>query len=66
MEDYETGEPFTAHTINSVPFIYVNDADKQAELLPEEEGKLSDVAPTMLNLLEIEIPEEMTGQQLLK
>ncbi len=66
MEDYETGEPFTAHTINPVPFIYVNDADKQAKLLPEEEGKLSDVAPTMLNLLEIEIPEEMTGQQLFK
>ena len=64
MKDYETGEPFTAHTSNLVPLIYMNDADKNAELI--DDGKLSDFAPTILDLLEIEIPEEMTGNQLIK
>ncbi|MBM7556811.1 2,3-bisphosphoglycerate-independent phosphoglycerate mutase [Halanaerobacter jeridensis] len=64
MKDYETGEPFTAHTSNLVPLIYVNDEDKDAELI--ENGKLADFAPTILDLLGIEAPEEMTGDNLIK
>ncbi|MFO7819735.1 MAG: 2,3-bisphosphoglycerate-independent phosphoglycerate mutase [Halanaerobacter sp.] len=64
MKDYETDEPFTAHTSNLVPLIYVNDEDKDAELI--EDGKLADFAPTILDLLEIEVPEEMTGSNLIK
>jgi 2,3-bisphosphoglycerate-independent phosphoglycerate mutase len=64
MKDYETDEPFTAHTSNLVPLVYVNDHNKDVELI--DDGKLSDFAPTILNLLKIEIPEEMTGNQLIK
>ena len=64
MKDYETGEPFTAHTSNLVPLVYMNDEDKDAELI--EDGKLADFAPTMLDLLGIEAPEEMTGDNLIK
>ncbi len=66
MVDYDTGEPFTAHTTNPVPLIYVNDDNKDAKLLQEGEGKLADIAPTMLRLLGIDIPKEMTGEQLIK
>lgn len=66
MVDYDTGEPFTAHTTNPVPLLYINDNDKDAELLAEGEGKLADFAPTMLKLLGIDIPAEMTGNQLIK
>ena len=64
MKDYDTDEPFTAHTSNLVPLIYVNDEDKEAELI--DNGKLADFAPTILDLLEIEVPEEMTGSNLIK
>lgn len=60
MLDYETEEPFTAHTCNPVPLILVN--NKPYKLKP---GKLADIAPTMLELLGIEKPEEMTGESLL-
>ncbi|GAB6100155.1 2,3-bisphosphoglycerate-independent phosphoglycerate mutase [Halanaerocella petrolearia] len=63
MMDYETEEPFTAHTTNPVPFVYINDQAKDAQLI--EDGKLADFAPTMLNLLGIDVPEEMTGEQLI-
>ena len=59
MLDYETEEPFTAHTCNPVPLILVN--NKPYKLKP---GKLADIAPTMLELLGIEKPEEMTGESL--
>ena len=62
MIDYETGEPFTAHTTNPVPFILVN-ADPCVSL--REGGCLADVAPTLLELMEIEQPKEMTGRSLL-
>jgi len=61
MIDYETGEPHTAHTTNPVPFILIS--DRKYKLRP---GKLADVAPTMLKLLGIEKPEEMTGQPLIE
>ena len=58
----EEGKPFTAHTTNPVPFIYVN-GDKSGELT---EGKLCDIAPTMLSAMGMDIPAEMTGTVLLK
>ncbi len=66
MVDYDTGEPFTAHTTNPVPLIYVNDNDKDAQVVANGEGKLADFAPTMLKLLNVDIPQEMTGNQLIK
>lgn len=61
MSDYVTKEPHTAHTSNRVRCIYVSD-DEGASL---RDGKLSDVAPTMLKLLGIEMPVEMTGESLI-
>lgn len=60
--DYETGEPFTAHTTNPVPFILVN-ADPAYKL--REGGCLADIIPTLLELMEMEQPKEMTGKSLL-
>jgi 2,3-bisphosphoglycerate-independent phosphoglycerate mutase len=62
MEDYETGEPWTAHTTNPVPFILVN-ADPAYKLA--EGGRLCDIIPTMLELMGMEQPAEMTGKSLL-
>jgi len=61
MIDYETGEPYTAHTTNKVPFIVVNDGDVKIR----EGGRLSDIIPTILDLAGIEIPAEMTGKTLI-
>ena len=62
MIDYETGEPWTAHTTNPVPFILVN-AGADYDLA--EGGKLCDIIPTMLELMDIPQPEEMTGKSML-
>ncbi len=62
MIDYETGEPFTAHTTNPVPFILVN-ADSKYKL--RENGCLADIAPTLLQMMELPQPAEMTGKSLL-
>ena len=62
LVDYETGEPFTAHTTNPVPFILVN-ADPSYTL--REGGKLGDIVPTLLELMGMEQPKEMTGTSLL-
>ena len=59
MFNKETGQPHTAHTTNPVPFIYVG---REASM--ENHGALSDVAPTMLYLMGIEQPNEMTGRSL--
>lgn len=64
MVDPVTGVPFTAHTTNDVPFIVVNSNVENLQL--REEGTLADVAPTILNLLNIEQPNEMTGLSLIK
>jgi 2,3-bisphosphoglycerate-independent phosphoglycerate mutase len=60
--DYETGEPFTAHTTNPVPFILVN-ADPAYKL--REGGCLADIAPTLIELMGLKQPNEMTGKSLL-
>lgn len=57
----EDGNPFTAHTTNVVPLIVTN-----SHLKLEENGKLGDLAPTILALLGLPIPEEMTGKVLIK
>ena len=62
LKDYETGEPFTAHTTNPVPFILVN-ADPKYTL--REGGCLADIVPTLLELMGMEQPAEMTGKSLL-
>lgn len=62
LVDYETGEPLTAHTTNPVPFILIN-ADPKYSL--KDNGRLCDIIPTLLELMEIEKPAEMTGESLL-
>lgn len=62
MIDYSTGAPMTAHTTNPVPFIYVSKSAKPLR----EHGILADIAPTMLQVLNLEVPAEMTGKSLIK
>ena len=57
----ENGNPITKHSTNPVPFILINTA-KEYEL---EQGKLADIAPTLLQLMELPKPGEMTGRSLL-
>ena len=56
----EDGEPFTAHTTNPVPFCVINHPCKL-----REGGRLADIAPTMLKILGLEQPKEMTGESLI-
>lgn len=58
----EDGTPNTAHSLNPVPFIYVT-PDKNAKV---ENGRLADVAPSILHILGMEQPSEMTGHSLIK
>ena len=60
MIDYKTGEPHTAHTTNPVPLVLVG---MDAKL---KTGRLADLAPTMLDIMGIEKPEEMTGESLIE
>ncbi len=62
MVDYETGEPYTAHTTNPVPFILVN-YDEEYTL--REGGCLADIVPTLIECMGEEQPAEMTGKSLL-
>ena len=62
MVDENTGQPYTAHTVGKVPAILVNDQSGVKEL---KDGCLADLAPTMLELLNIKQPSEMTGHSLL-
>ncbi len=64
MVDYETGEAFTAHTTNPVPFIAVGKKFVGKSL--KEDGKLADIAPTILDSMGISVPSEMTGKSLLE
>ena len=60
MIDYKTGEPHTAHTTNLVPLVLVGMKDVKLK-----EGKLADLAPTMLEIMGLEKPSEMTGESLI-
>ena len=60
--DFSTGNPFTAHTTNPVPFVWVSNNIDGRTL---KSGKLADIAPTMLNVMNLEVPEEMTGECLI-
>ena len=62
MRDPETREPHTAHTLNPVPFILVNPPTVVMHL---DDGRLSDVAPTLLDLLGLPKPSAMTGHSLI-
>jgi len=64
MIDPETGGPHTAHTTFDVPLIVV-DPDAEGKTL-REGGRLADIAPTVLALMGLEKPSEMTGQSLIK
>jgi 2,3-bisphosphoglycerate-independent phosphoglycerate mutase len=62
MIDPKTGQPHTAHTTNPVPFVLIDEGSIGVKL--RGEGALADVAPTMLGLLGVEQPVEMTGRDL--
>ena len=64
MVDLETGRPITSHSTNPVPFIVVGDEFKGRDLLTD--GRLSDIAPTLLAMLKMDQPKEMTGHSLIK
>jgi 2,3-bisphosphoglycerate-independent phosphoglycerate mutase len=62
MTDHETGATMTAHTLSDVELILVSADDAEVNL--QERGKLADIAPTMLGLLGVDIPAEMTADNL--
>ncbi|MGH9969798.1 MAG: 2,3-bisphosphoglycerate-independent phosphoglycerate mutase [Pyrinomonadaceae bacterium] len=62
MINLETGQPHTAHTTNPVPFLLIDEESRDLKL--REGGALEDVAPTVLGLLGIDQPGEMTGRDL--
>lgn len=62
MINYTTGEPMTAHTTDPVPFVYVSKDSKELR----DGGVLADIAPTMLEVMGLEVPKEMTGKSLIK
>ena len=62
MRDPETGEPHTAHTLNPVPLILANPPPAVARV---ENGRLADVAPTLLDILGLAKPAAMTGHSLI-
>ncbi|OOR92106.1 phosphoglycerate mutase (2,3-diphosphoglycerate-independent) [Moraxella caviae] len=61
MQDYESGQVHTQHTTELVPFIYVGERDVSVRT----GGRLCDVAPTLLHLMNVDKPTEMTGESLL-
>jgi len=61
MQDYESGQPHTQHTTEMVPLVYVG---AQALVMSQGSGKLADIAPTLLRLMGLEQPPEMTGTAL--
>ena len=65
MTDGE-GKPFTAHTTNLVPFFVISRKGKDVVLRDEEGLALQDISPTILDLLDLPVPSEMTGKSLIK
>ncbi|WP_101773346.1 2,3-bisphosphoglycerate-independent phosphoglycerate mutase [Peptostreptococcus faecalis] len=64
MLDLDTNRPITAHSTNPVPFIVVGEQYRGKTLL--DDGRLSDIAPTVLDMMDMKQPEEMTGHSLIK
>ena len=62
MIDYTTGDPHTAHTTTPVPLVIAGCKDN----IKLKEGRLADIAPTMLDLMGLERPAEMTGESLIE
>ncbi|GHO43617.1 2,3-bisphosphoglycerate-independent phosphoglycerate mutase [Ktedonospora formicarum] len=62
--EYDTGKPFTAHTTNPVPFYLISPTLAQAKL--RTDGILADVAPTLLHIMGLAQPQEMSGRSLVK
>ncbi len=58
------GSPFTAHTTNPVPVVLISEQYKNATL--RTDGILADLAPTLLTVMDVPVPEEMTGKSLIK
>ena len=63
MIDRGTNQAHTAHTLNHVPFLYIG---RRAEMAPVGEGALQDVAPTLLDMMGLPQPPEMTGHSLIR
>jgi 2,3-bisphosphoglycerate-independent phosphoglycerate mutase len=63
MVNLETGEKYTEHTTNKVPFILINNQLKN--LIKLKNGSLSDVSPTILDFLGLKKPKGMTGKSLI-
>ena len=63
MVDPETGAPFTAHTTNPVPLVIISNRFKNIKL--RDGGKLADITPTMLDMMGLKKPLEMTGESLI-
>ncbi|MDD5018744.1 MAG: 2,3-bisphosphoglycerate-independent phosphoglycerate mutase, partial [Eubacteriales bacterium] len=59
----EEGKPITAHSLDKVPLILVSERYKNAKL--RDGGILADIAPTMLKMMGLPVPEEMTGKPLI-
>ncbi|MFZ2149218.1 MAG: 2,3-bisphosphoglycerate-independent phosphoglycerate mutase [Sedimentisphaerales bacterium] len=64
MWDTEKNQPHTAHTVGDVPLIVFDERYKNSKL--REGGRLADIGPTLLQIMDLPQPEEMTGQSLLK
>ena len=60
----EDGSPFTAHTTNPVPVVLVSEKYKDVKL--RTDGVLADLAPTLLEIMGLPVPKEMTGKSLIK
>jgi len=63
---YKNNEVCPAHTLNKVPFILVTENKKMKKTKLNKKSELIDIAPTMLNLLKIKKPKEMTGKNIIK
>lgn len=63
MVDPENGGPYTAHTLSPVPFIVVSRQHRRGTL--RSDGALKDIAPTILSLMELPVPQEMEGENLI-
>jgi 2,3-bisphosphoglycerate-independent phosphoglycerate mutase len=66
-DDMGTSEnPHTAHTTNPVPFVYIASNGAAGGHEVRSEGTLADIAPTILSIIGVEVPEAMTGESLLR